>query len=25
MKLAKNGHHMTGNCWKGYQGQRSRL
>jgi len=25
MKLAKNNHHVSGNCWKGFQGQRSKV
>jgi len=25
MKLATNSHHVSGHCWKGFQGQRSRL
>jgi len=25
MKLATNIHHMSGNCWKGFQGQRSKV
>jgi len=25
VKLAANIHHVSGNCWKGYQGQRSEI
>jgi len=24
MKLATNNHHVSGNCWKGFHGQRSK-